>query len=205
MNFNQLPVLIFTQNLIKPNLQVYYPVIAGLSNGSVQQIMNRGIAYNVHQLIARQGYFQNPQIQVTGGYEIKTNERGILSLNQGTYGYPPRAAHGMTYISSLTYNVHTGYSYRLKDLFKPGSNYVQVLSREIRRQIEQRQIPLLEDFKEIRPDQDFYIADKALVIYFQLYEITPYYVGLPMFPISVFSLQSIFNENGPLAIMATNS
>ena len=52
--------------------------------------------------------------------------------------------------------------------------------------------------------QHFYIADKTLVIYFQLYEITPYVVGLPMFPISVFDLADIIDESGPLGRLATN-
>ncbi|HHY20883.1 MAG TPA: DUF3298 domain-containing protein [Bacilli bacterium] len=68
-------------------------------------------------------------------------------------------------------------------------------------QIKQRDIFLLNGFTVIRPDQDFYIADKALVIYFQLYEITPYAYGFPMFPISVYEIQDIIDENGPLGRM----
>lgn len=200
----QLPVQINTQILSKPNLSVYYPVVTGLSNPAAQQRINAAIVALVNQLISQQGYPQNPQTQVMGWYEIKTNERGILSLSIGNYAYPPMAAHGMTYIKSLTFDIQTGHAYSLADLFKPGSDYGKVLSGLIQKQITQRNIPLLNGFKGIRPDQDFYIADKALVVYFQLYEITPYYVGLPMFPISVFELQNILAENGPLAIMATN-
>ncbi|WP_368073024.1 RsiV family protein [Virgibacillus salinus] len=57
----------------------------------------------------------------------------------------------------------------------------------------------------MQPDQDFYIADKALVIYFQLYEITPYVFGFPMFPISVYAIKDIINEDGPLGRMAENN
>ena len=44
-----------------------------------------------------------------------------------------------------------------------------------------------------------------LVIYFQLYEITPYVEGLPMFPISVFELADIIRENSPLSRLAINN
>lgn len=115
------------------------------------------------------------------------------------------AAHGMTYIKSLTFDSKTGKQYHLADLFKPGSNYVGRLSRLIREQIAKRDIFLLDDFKQIRPNQDFYIADKALVIYFQLYEIIPYAFGFPMFPISVYDLMEVINEEGPLGKMAVNN
>ncbi|HNU79629.1 MAG TPA: RsiV family protein, partial [Bacillota bacterium] len=69
-------------------------------------------------------------------------------------------------------------------------------------QITDRNIDLLDEFKGIRPDQDFYIADKSLVLFFQLYEITPYYMGLQYFPISVYQIQDIIAEEGALGIMA---
>jgi len=139
-----------------------------------------------------------------GGYEIKTNERAILSLTQSNYAFYDHQAHGMTYLKSLTGNVKTGKFYSLAELFKPGSNYVQRLSDIIRVQIMERHMDLLEPFTSIRPDQDYYVADKSLVIYFELYEITPYYYGFPMFPISVYQIQDIINENGPLGILSAS-
>jgi hypothetical protein len=201
----QFPVQITTQTMVRPNLNVYYPYISGVANPASQQIMNGEIQRLVNNLIIMQDYYRNPQTQVTGWYEIKTNERNILSLNIDNYGYPPQAAHGMTYIRSLTFDIQTGKDYTLSELFKPGADYITPISRNISTQIKARQIPLLEGFDKISPNQDFYIADKALVIYYQLYEITPYYVGLPMFPISVFDLQDVIREDGPLGRMATNS
>jgi hypothetical protein len=118
--------------------------------------------------------------------------------------YHYHAAHGMTVIKSLTFDLQKGKLVALKDLFKPGSGYVKRISELIKVQIKERNIPLLVDFTAIKPDQDFYIADKALVVYFQLYEITPYAYGFPMFPISVYDLQDIIDENGPLGRMAVN-
>jgi len=89
----------------------------------------------------------------------------------------------------------------LPELFKPNSNYVKKISDIIKVQIKARNIPTLGDFTEINPNQDFYIADRSLVIFFQLYEITPYYAGIPYFPISIYELEDIINENGPLQRM----
>lgn len=66
-------------------------------------------------------------------------------------------------------------------------------------------LQLIHDFTVIQANQDFYIADKVLVVYFQLYETTPYAFGFPMFPISVFNIQDIIGENGPLGQMAVNN
>lgn len=197
------PAGIITQKITSPNLEAYYPkvVLSTPPNPSVEQRINSAIYKQMHELIETQGYFQNPSTEVLGWYEIKNNQRDILSLSLGTYGYLPPSAHGMTYIKSLTFDVRTGQMYKLGDLFKPGSDYVKVISEDIRVQIKERDIPLLEEFKAISPDQDYYIADNSIVVYFQLYEITPYYVGLPAFPISMFKLENIARENGPLDTM----
>jgi len=154
----------------------------------------------VNSLLQQQGYYQNPQTTVTALYELKNNQRRILSLSLINYAFSG-GAHGLTIIKSPTFNVETGKVYELKELFKPGADYVKRLSEIIKVRIKERDIPLLVDFKSIRPDQDYYIADKCLVIYFQLYEITPYVYGFPYFPISVYEIQDIIDENGPLGVM----
>ncbi|RBW69703.1 DUF3298 and DUF4163 domain-containing protein [Bacillus taeanensis] len=202
MDQSKFPVYIQTVSHITPNLQLYYPKIIGMQNQHVQEKMNHTIMNQVHQLINMQRKVQiQGKTEMTGFYEIKSNERGVLSLLQSNYAYTPPMAHGMTYAKSLTFSVLTGKNYHLSKLFKPNSSYVKVISDLIRAQIKERNIPLLGEFKGIKPNQDFYIADKALVIYFQLYEITPYYVGFPMFPISVYKLQDLIMEDSPLGKM----
>jgi len=201
MDERQLPVRINTLRMFLPRLDVYYPKVGGLTNIIVQQRINNTILNLVFRMIREQGYYENQQTDITGSYEIKTNERGILSLSLINYAYSAGAAHGLTVIKSLTIDVQTGRVYELKDLFKPNSDYVKRLSDIIRKQIVDRDISLLVEFKGIRPDQDFYIADKALVVYFQLYEITAYVYGFPYFPISVYEIQDIVDEDGPLGRM----
>ena len=78
-----------------------------------------------------------------------------------------------------------------------------VLSEKIKKQIKERDIPVLGEFNKIRIDQDYYIADLSLVIFFQLYEITPYVYGIPYFPISIYEIEDIIDDNGPLGKMLT--
>lgn len=207
MNYEALPVMIQTRMIHQDDMTIYFPEVYGLQNIKVQQKINRQIYHLVQQLIKIQHKEQSVSnfAEMIGTYEIKTNERNILSLSLSNYAIFTNAAHGLTFIKSLTFNTLTGKSYDLAALFKPESDYVKVLSAIIQKQIIARDIQLLDEFTEIRSDQSYYIADKALVTYFQLYEITPYYVGLPMFPISVFELEYIAKETGPLDIMATNN
>ena len=184
---------------------VLYPQVFSMLNQHLESKINNTIEYQTYQLINEQiGNMSTTVQQMLGFYEIKNNQREVLSLSLSNYTYHFQAAHGMTYIVSLTFDLQKETLCDLKDLFKPGSDYVNRISMIIHAQIKQREIPLLGDFTVIQPDQDFYIADKALVIYFQLYDITPYVYGFPMFPISVFDLQDIIDENGPLGRMAVN-
>lgn len=168
--------------------------------------INHAITEQVKELYSLQiGNMPSTVEQMIGLYEIKNNQRNVLSLSVSNYTYHFHAAHGMTYIKSLTFDLEKERICKLEDLFIPGSNYIEVISKLVRQQIQQRNIQLLDEFTVIQPNQDFYIADKALVIYFQLYEITPYVEGLPMFPISVFDLIEIIDENSPLSRMAVNN
>ncbi|CAH2213458.1 DUF3298 and DUF4163 domain-containing protein [Tepidibacter aestuarii] len=209
MNYIQNFVQIIPKKLVKPGYKVVieYPLVIGMTNQSVQKKINDSILFlvnklyidQVNQLVFIQGYPQIPKIEVTGWFEIKTNERGILSLSIGNYTIAYPSAHGFTIIKSLTFDIQTGKIYQLYDLFKPESNYMEILSNIISNQIKDRDIHLINKFKGIKTsNQDYYIADKALVIYFQLYELTAYVYGFPYFPISVYEIQDIIQEDSPL-------
>jgi hypothetical protein len=182
-------------------ITVEYPVVKGLKSAIALHRINLSIKQSLDKLMEDQGLGQEG-LEMIGWFEIKNNQRGILSLTLGNYAYPYHAAHGMTVIKGLTYNTDTGDSYSLASLFKPGADYVKALSDIVAQQIKDRNIELLGEFEGISPEQDFYIADKSLVLFFQLYEITPYYMGLQYFPISVYQIQNIILEDGPLGIMA---
>lgn len=196
----QLPVLVNTQRVKEPRLDLYYPVVHGLKSIAVQRRINYAIQNLVKKMLSDQGYYSNPRTQVTASYEVKTNERGVLSLSLNNYAFAG-GAHGMTIIKSLTFDVSTGRIYSLADLFKPGSDYQKVLSAIIEKQIKEREIPVINEFTGIKPDQDYYIADKVLVVYFQLYDLTPYAYGFPEFPITMYQVEDIVDENGPLGRM----
>ena len=189
-----------------PQKIIYYPQVYSMSKQNLQAFINNTIVNEVHKMIVyNSGDTMTPLVEMVGTYELKNNQRNVLSLTLSNYSYYYHAAHGMTNIKSLTFDLEKERLCQLSDLFKQGSNYVDKISKLIHAQIKQRNIPIINEFTVIRPNQYFYIADKALVIYFQLYELTPYVFGFPMFPISVYDIQDIIEEEGPLGRMAINN
>ncbi|MEC0147494.1 DUF3298 and DUF4163 domain-containing protein [Paenibacillus alginolyticus] len=194
------PVSIQTNQVLRHQLKLKYPSVVHHTPYKAEHAMNTAIVYAVNKLLHEQGYPQNPLADVTAYYELKTNERNVLSLTLWNYTFAG-GAHGLTVQKGLTFSTETGKAYALKDLFKPGSDYVAKLSAIIKAELKTRDIPLLVEFNGIKPDQDFYIADKSLVIYFQVYELAAYVYGFLYFPISVYAIQDIIDEDGPLGKM----
>lgn len=194
------PLVVQTAKAVFPKTTLLVPHVSGGSHGDAIRIINETISAEVRNLRASQGPLDDPRAEMLGWFEVKTNEKNVFSLSLYNYAYTG-GAHGMTLQQSLTFDAVTGKRYSLAELFKPGSNYIEVISAIVAASIAKRGIETLEPFKSISPDQSFYIADRSLVIYFQLYELAAYVYGFLYFPISVYELQSIINENGPLGVM----
>src|SRR5690625_4354737 len=126
-----LPVSMQTMMIKQGETTIYYPQVIGLQNMNAQQSINYAIDQLVQYLIQQQHQQQGADsfTEMIGTFEIKTNERDILSLSLSNYAYAYQHAHGLTVMKSLTFNVQTGKQYTLEDLFKPKSNYVDVLSK----------------------------------------------------------------------------
>lgn len=176
---------------------VVYPQVTALRSTRVQNRLNTLLRRKTRELMRRQGYGQR-DVYVWGDNTTQLNSSGILSITMDIYAYRKNAAHGLTMRDSATVNVETGQNYRLSQLFKPGADYITPISEEIKRQIEERDIPLIADFTAIKPDQTYFLHEDNLVIYFATYEYTPYYVGIPEFPIPIESLRGLIDERSPL-------
>ncbi|MFC4600702.1 DUF3298 and DUF4163 domain-containing protein [Cohnella hongkongensis] len=200
MNGQTLMLPIRTRTFTANNVKVHVPYVNGGTTAAAQEKMNGEIAAATQRLMKDQGFPGEDIRQMDGTYEIKTNERGVLSLSLLNYTFTG-GAHGNTLQRSLTFDADTGRSYKLGELFKPNVDYKARINRIIEAQIQSRRLPLLDSYPGIGDDQEYYIADKALVVYFPLYELVPYAWGFPYFPISVYEIQDIIDEDGPLGAM----
>lgn len=201
MEYRDLSAGIAKKVMIKPRLQIRYPQLTGLPNRKAQSIMNDRIMQMVYQLIRDQGYVQDPTKEMKGTYEIALNGSGLVSIVFQNYAYAQGAAHGVTVQKSLTMDLWDGREYRFADLFREDSGYKPKIDEILRKQIEEKEVPIFEftPFKGVGPNQDYYLTPTELVVYYQLYEYTPYAYGFPTFPIPLSELSDIADPNGPIA------
>ncbi len=156
---------------------VVYPQVTALKRRRVTQRINLLLSRKMRALLRHQSYSER-DVYVWGDNTTHLNMNGILSLAMEVYA--------------------TGRNYLLSQLFKPGVDYITPISDEIKRQIKERDIPLIAEFTAIKPNQPYFLHEDDLVIYFAIYEYTPYYVGIPEFPIPIASLRDLIDVRSPL-------
>lgn len=198
-----LPIPIQTMLIFAPTSKIYYPQIQWLKNPVIQSKINRAIVKKVKQMFNK-SYQQDYMTAFTGGYEVKNNQRGIISITMNTFASGPKLAHPIDQLTSITTDIRTGKLYSLADLFTSNSPYIERLSDLIRKQINNRNMSTFQEFDKINSNQSFYITDKMLMIYFKRYEIAPRPFGYPTFPISIYELNDIINKDGPLEFMLSD-
>ena len=172
---------------------IEYPVVSGLSNKKVQAAINNVFLAHVQQRkkdaqqangIGPDPFMNGEKYNVSTTYTVKRNKNGILSVvfldSEYTGG-----AHGMYDMNAYTIQIATGKVYSLGDLFKKNSNYTSLIRNEIMHQLQVKNDRMFNtaDFKVIPSNQRYYLTDKGIVIYFALYEYTPYVSGIPEYVI----------------------
>jgi len=134
-----------------PLMDFFYPAAEGLGDISVEQRINHQIVSLMYSMIDELQQ-KGSSVQVTGYYEIKANERNVLSLILTATGAD--GDHRMAVVHSLNIDSSTGTNYPLGTMFKPGSNYIEVLSDIISVQIAERNLSLHGKYPGIQPNQE---------------------------------------------------
>jgi hypothetical protein len=183
----------------KPNKDflIYYPQINGMVDRKTQERINQllkdlaGIKETPAHLQLESNYM--------GDFEVTFYRKELVVIEITGYNYPFGAAHGMPVKKYVHLDPKTGDIFLLKDLFKPGSPYIKVLSERIGNQIKnnpQYTYVFPGSYKGIQVDQPFFISEEGLNVYFVPYEIAPYAAGFPTFTIPFEELTDIIDRNG---------
>ena len=131
--------------------------------------------------------------EINSRYTVTEDNKSIVSLFNDYYEFLG-GAHGMTTKTSYTVDKEKESLVTLKDLFNKGYDYKDIINKEIKEQIGKKPENYFDsgaEFKGISDNQNFYIEDNNLVIYYQLYELAPYVFGFPEFKIPL----KLFDEN----------
>ncbi len=130
------------------------------------------------------------QYEVYVEFKVTYNENCALSLYFDRYEYTG-GAHGMTVRYSDTWDLNKGVRINLDDLFPHNENFTDYIQSEIIRQIENEiknnNNIFFDNYaslvREYFNPKNFYLTEDGVVIYFQLYEIGPYVIGIQTFTI----------------------
>lgn len=180
------------------------PVIEGLGNKDIQSMLNMSFekdAVDFKNEIdkqskegfedAKSGNYPFHTYQAYVEYKVAYNKDNVLSIPITYYMYTG-GAHGMTDIHSRNINLKTGKDIALKDMFKEGINYRDIIKQEVIRQIKLQPEVYFEDavktVEESNEEFSFYIEDGNIVVYYPLYSIAPYASGIKEFkiPLGIF-------------------
>ena len=200
--------------IIKPNIDgaeidIKIPVIKGLKDSQYQEELNHLIKTHTEENIKKfeedvEGLKKldiewKPQMIV--GYDVKSCE-DILSIVVDTYIFTG-GAHGSSRRDYYNIDIDKNQTIQLSDLFKDGSDFKSIINdqinNEINRQIKDEAKSYFTDdekFVTIDDSHDFYIdKDGNIVITFQPYDITPWYMGHPEFKIPNKSIAHILKDS----------
>jgi hypothetical protein len=186
---------------IVTNLNV--PVLKNLSSEAVQEQVNAlwenealKFKQEIAQLASEDTTIDTVEpkdpYEATSTYKLGILKPEFISLYVDYYSYT-RGAHGST--DRVAYNIDllTGKQIALSELFVQDFDYKIFINDIIKAEIQADQGSYFENdaqaFKEITADQQYYINENNLVIYFDLYEIAPYATGIPEFAIPLADLQ----------------
>ena len=140
----------------------------------------------------------NSNFVADASFEVKKSTSNVISILVKYYKYSG-GAHG--YYEYIPYNIdlRNGNFLVLKDLFKEEVDYKTLINNEIENQIKQlgkkeKDINDIYEFYGIKDNQKFYLEDKRIVIYFDLYDIAPYAAGIPEFPIPIDNIKNKIKE-----------
>ncbi|MDB4866403.1 MAG: hypothetical protein JWR03_736 [Cohnella sp.] len=182
------------------SLLVYYPVISGYENITVQQKINTFLKDEANRNIAagskqmdqavegnKKIITDNPKATIRqpsfdGHYTVTYNEHGRLSLYVD-YNIYTGGAHGVTARVPYTFDLATGNVLSLKDVADGNVNYVSIINSKIKAQIKSRKLSLNNPFLTIEADRDYFLNRTGVVIYFTQYEYTSFADGMPEFVI----------------------
>lgn len=189
-----------------------YPLIYNVQNGYFQvdntilSNLNNTISSSVYDF--KDGIYEeekqindiNPDgsktkinYKVFSNYDITFNKNQVVSIVLSLMALDDNSTQ---YSDLYSYNMDllTGNQLSLKDIFKPNTDYLKLVSDFINLKISQQPSFYYPNTSvNIPDDQSFYLTDKGIVIYFGLDEISPAANGVPKFLMPFEDFQSYIN------------
>ncbi len=179
------------------------PKLEGIPNKSIQDNINTSIESDIlefkrqmeeaaiekYEKVQEEGRSFDPYV-ISTIYEFTYNEDNIISMSIIYHQYINKANYYIR--TAYNYNIKTGKSLALEDLFKKDVDYITLINNAIKNYIKvnpQEYSPeTIEEFEGITPDQPFFLEDRKLAMFFGFHQIAPTEAKIPIIkiPFSVF-------------------
>ncbi len=181
--------------------KLQYPQLDGLENKTVQNKINSTFkklaedaeVMGMDALVdIDPSYFEGHRFGVDLNYQVKYNQNGLLSVVFDNYQYYG-GAHGSTLQTAYTFNLKDGTEYKLSDMFKDKTDYVTLMSNQVKQQLKERGLSEGVEFDRIAEDQEFYLDNNGIKVYFQQYAIGAYALGILEFEADYSDVRDVLN------------
>jgi hypothetical protein len=174
----------YKQNLIRIN-NYYKKEALELQEKAIKDNFKAAVSQYLYSL--SRGYPVR-QFELYHVYTMTLNAECTLSLYRDTYEYMG-GAHGITVRNSESWDTENGRIIKLCEIFDHGVDYCDYIKNAVIEQIKIRirrdKEMFFEDYiKNVSSNlncNNFYLTPEGIMIYFQLYEISPYAEGIPQF------------------------
>lgn len=131
--------------------------------------------------------------RVFSNYNVTFNKNHAISLILELMAFD---SNNLQYNDLYSYNIDllTGNKILLKDIFRPGVDYLKLVSDFINLKISQNpEFYYPNTTVDIPDDQSFYLTDQGIIIYFGLDEVAPASNGIPKFFMEFSNFESYIN------------
>ena len=182
------------------DIALHYPQISGLADQTVQNSINVLLKQEA-DAAKKEGldfFKENPwdgvgnRHQTYFDYRIKYNQNHLLSVVLLDYQYYG-GAHGDTMEKAYTFNLNTGKAYSMKNLFKANTNFAALFNERVKSDIAKRELYALTPFESIADNQNYYLENDGVSVYFEPYEYFPHAAGIQVFTVDYAELNDLLN------------
>lgn len=177
------------------------PLALAFNNQMYTLVQNEISAFKVNVLEApKNPAFAASSIDVK--YSLVHQTGSIASIKFDFSGYISGAAHPYLYSVTANYHFDQRRSLSLDDLFLPGSNYLEIISKYCIAQLSQRDIGFDGFSTGAAPTSENYrnwnLTPQGLLITFDAYQVAPGAVGPQMVIVPVSEWRAVLDPQGPL-------
>jgi hypothetical protein len=191
-------------------LEVNAPHLEGAS-GSIADAFNREVEALIGETVtgfklsarevAASGMATEQRSYLNVGYDVAGVVNGVLSVQIDVDSYSAGAAHPGHRTEVLNYVLATGRLVSLSELFRSGSNYLQVIADYCVLDLKRRDALVFEEGALPTPQayRNWNLQTGGLLITFDEYQVAPYAAGPQTVLIPYSVLRDILDPAGPLA------